>query len=199
MVEVVPAHLLPAPDPFGGQGTLDPEALGGDGLAVGEGDGAADREGESLLGAGALLDSEPDFTVVAEAGDGAQAVELARESLSDVALLDIKMPLLDGIAAARRIVADAALAAVRVVILANYALDEYVFSALRAGASGFLVKDIERAGGVAVVDIVDVVLDTKGERGRTTGPHPTRVRPGRGCHLATTTGEMTLASPSGPS
>lgn len=91
----------------------------------------------------ALLESEPDLTVVAEAGDGAQAVQLAREYLPDVALLDVKMPLLDGIQATRQIAADAALAAVHVVILTNYALDEYVFAALRAGASGFLVKDIE--------------------------------------------------------
>ncbi|YCK40227.1 response regulator [Actinomadura sp. ATCC 39365] len=100
---------------------------------------------QPLIRAGfrALLSSEPDFTVVAEAGDGAQAVELARETLPDVALLDVKMPMLDGIAATRRIAADPGLAAVRVVILTNYALDEYVFSALRAGASGFLVKDIE--------------------------------------------------------
>ncbi|WP_166427587.1 response regulator [Nonomuraea mesophila] len=93
----------------------------------------------------AMLDAEPDIEVVAEAGDGARAVELARAALPDVALIDIRMPLLDGIAATRRIAADPALAAVRLVILTNYAVDEYVFAALRAGAGGFLVKDIEPA------------------------------------------------------
>ncbi|GAA0990921.1 response regulator transcription factor [Acrocarpospora macrocephala] len=86
-----------------------------------------------------------DITVVAEAGDGGEAVELCRALLPDVALLDVRMPLLDGIQATRRIGAEAGLDSVRVVILTNYALDEYVFAALRAGASGFLLKDIEPA------------------------------------------------------
>ncbi|MDF5755586.1 response regulator transcription factor [Spongiactinospora sp. TRM90649] len=100
---------------------------------------------QPLIRAGfrALLDSEPDIEVVAEAGDGAAAIERARETAPDVALLDVRMPLLDGIAATRRIVADPALNDLRVVILTNYALDEYVFAALRAGACGFLLKDIE--------------------------------------------------------
>ncbi|TDC03984.1 response regulator transcription factor [Nonomuraea longispora] len=93
----------------------------------------------------AMLDAERDIEVVAEAGDGGLAVERTREALPDVALIDIRMPLLDGIAATRRIAADPALASVHVVILTNYAVDEYVFAALRAGAGGFLVKDIEPA------------------------------------------------------
>ncbi|TDC08333.1 response regulator transcription factor [Nonomuraea longispora] len=90
----------------------------------------------------ALLDLEDDIDVVAEAGDGDRAVALAREHLPDIALVDIQMPVADGIEATRRIAADPALAGVHVVILTNYGLDEYVFDALRAGAAGFLVKDI---------------------------------------------------------
>ncbi|POX48296.1 response regulator transcription factor [Streptomyces sp. Ru72] len=90
----------------------------------------------------ALLDLEDDIEVVAEAADGGEGLELAEEHLPDVALIDIQMPVVDGIEATRRIAADPALAAVHVVILTNYGLDEYVFDALRAGAAGFLVKDV---------------------------------------------------------
>ncbi len=91
----------------------------------------------------ALLDGEDDIEVVAEAGDGRAGLALAREHLPDIALVDVQMPVVDGIEATRRIAADPALAGVHVVILTNYGLDEYVFNALRAGAAGFLVKDIE--------------------------------------------------------
>ncbi|NKX90141.1 response regulator [Nocardia coubleae] len=91
----------------------------------------------------ALLDIEDDIEVVAEAGDGGEGVDLARAHLPDIALVDIQMPHVDGIEATRRIAADPALAGVHVVILTNYGLDDYVFEALRAGAAGFLVKDIE--------------------------------------------------------
>jgi DNA-binding NarL/FixJ family response regulator len=90
----------------------------------------------------ALLDLEDDIEVVAAAGNGEEGLALAREHLPDVALIDIQMPVMDGIEATRRIAADPALAGVHVVILTNYGLDEYVFNALRAGAAGFLVKDI---------------------------------------------------------
>jgi DNA-binding NarL/FixJ family response regulator len=93
----------------------------------------------------ALLDVEDDIEVVAEAADGKEGLALAREHLPDIALIDIQMPVIDGIEATRRIAADPALAQVHVVILTNYGLDEYVFNALRAGAAGFLVKDIEPA------------------------------------------------------
>ncbi|WP_107655649.1 response regulator [Nocardia suismassiliense] len=91
----------------------------------------------------ALLELEDDIEVVAEAADGSQGLVLAREHLPDIALIDIQMPVMDGIEATRRIAADPALAGVHVVILTNYGMDEYVFDALRAGAAGFLVKDIE--------------------------------------------------------
>jgi DNA-binding NarL/FixJ family response regulator len=91
----------------------------------------------------ALLDIEDDIEVVAEAADGSEGLALAREHLPDIAVIDIQMPVMDGIEATRRIVADPALAAVHVVVLTNYGLDEYVFDALRAGAAGFLVKDIQ--------------------------------------------------------
>ena len=91
----------------------------------------------------ALLNAEDDIRVVAEAPDGREALQLAREHLPDVALVDIQMPVLDGIEVTRRIAADPSLAGVKVVILTNYGLDEYVFHALRAGAAGFLVKDIQ--------------------------------------------------------
>ncbi|MFC7304728.1 response regulator [Streptomyces monticola] len=90
----------------------------------------------------ALLDLEDDIEVVAEAADGQEGVALAGRHLPDIALIDIRMPVVDGIEATRRIAADPALAQVHVVILTNYGMDEYVFNALRAGAAGFLVKDI---------------------------------------------------------
>ncbi|WP_431914081.1 response regulator [Nonomuraea jabiensis] len=90
----------------------------------------------------ALLDLEDDIDVVAEAADGKEGLALVRQHLPDVALIDVRMPVLDGIEATRRIAADPALAGVHVVILTNYGLDEYVFNALRAGAAGFLVKDV---------------------------------------------------------
>jgi len=91
----------------------------------------------------ALLAAEDDIEVVAEAGNGEEGLALARKHLPDIALIDVQMPILDGIETTRRIAADPALAGVRVVILTNYGFDEYVFNALRAGAAGFLVKDIE--------------------------------------------------------
>nr|WP_033273439.1 response regulator transcription factor [Actinospica acidiphila] len=90
----------------------------------------------------ALLDLEDDIEVVAEAADGAECLALVKEHLPDVALVDIQMPVMDGIEATRRIAADPDLAGVHVVMLTNYGMDKYVFDALRAGAAGFLVKDI---------------------------------------------------------
>ncbi|MFJ4776799.1 response regulator [Streptomyces sp. NPDC088762] len=91
----------------------------------------------------ALLDAQPDIEVSGEASDGEEAVRLVRELRPDVVLMDIRMPVLDGLAATRRISEDGALAEVRVVMLTTFELDEYVFEAIRSGASGFLVKDTE--------------------------------------------------------
>ncbi|TMR07900.1 response regulator transcription factor [Nonomuraea turkmeniaca] len=90
-----------------------------------------------------MLEGEPDLAVVGEAGNGEEAVRLARAGTPDVVLMDVRMPGLDGIQATRRIVEDPALAGVRVVILTTFDMDEYVYGALRAGASGFLLKDTE--------------------------------------------------------
>ena len=102
----------------------------------------------------ALLDAENDIAVVGEAGNGREAVALTREKKPDVVLMDIRMPELDGLAATREVAADARLGDVRIVILTTFELDEYVFEALRAGASGFLVKDTEPVDLLAAVRLV---------------------------------------------
>jgi DNA-binding NarL/FixJ family response regulator len=101
-----------------------------------------------------LVDSAPDLEVVGEAGNGAEAVELARSARPDVVLMDIRMPVLDGLEATRRIVADQLLAEVRVLVLTTFDLDEYVYEALRAGASGFLLKDTPPADLLAAIRVV---------------------------------------------
>jgi DNA-binding NarL/FixJ family response regulator len=109
----------------------------------------------------ALLEAQEGIEVVGEAADGEEAVRLARALRPDVVLMDIRMPGLDGLEATRAIAADELLAAVRIVILTTFDLDEYVFEALRVGASGFLVKSTEPADlirGVRAVAAGDALL-----------------------------------------
>jgi DNA-binding NarL/FixJ family response regulator len=118
---------------------------------------------QALVRAGfrALLDAQDDIEVVGEASDGAQAVRVAAGTRPDVVLMDIRMPGVDGLEATRRIVADPALADSKIIILTTFDLDEYVFEALRVGASGFLVKDTEPADllrGVRAVAAGDALL-----------------------------------------
>ncbi|HUA46223.1 MAG TPA: response regulator transcription factor [Solirubrobacteraceae bacterium] len=114
----------------------------------------ADDQGLVRAGFHALLDAEPDISVVAEAADGETAVSLARRHRPEVVLMDIRMPRVDGLQATAEITSDPGLRQTRVVVLTTFELDEYVFGALRAGASGFLLKDIEPDDLVAAVRVV---------------------------------------------
>jgi DNA-binding NarL/FixJ family response regulator len=144
---------------------------------------------QALLRAGfrALLDADPEIEMVGEASDGATAVQIVTQTRPDVVLMDIRMPGTDGLAATERICATPELAHVRVIMLTTFELDEYVFEALRVGASGFLVKDTEPAELLASIKAVargDAALspsvtrrliDHVGERVRAT-IDPERVR-----------------------
>ena len=111
---------------------------------------------QELLRAGfrVLLTSDPDLSVVGEASTGTEAVDLARRAHPDVVLMDIRMPVMDGIEATRLISSSADTSAVRVLILTTFDLDEYVYSALRAGASGFLLKDTPPSNLLTAVRVV---------------------------------------------
>jgi len=103
----------------------------------------ADDQPLVRLGLRVLIETEDDLALVGEAEDGHAAVDVVRATRPDVVLLDIRMPVLDGLAALRAIVADQDLAGTRVVMVTTFEVDEYVFEALRGGASGFLLKDTE--------------------------------------------------------
>jgi len=109
---------------------------------------------QALVRAGfrVLIDSAADLEVVGEAGDGAEAIALARSTHADVVLMDVRMPVLDGLAATRELAGDEG--GPRIIILTTFDIDEYVFEALRAGASGFLLKDTEPAELLAAVRVV---------------------------------------------
>jgi DNA-binding NarL/FixJ family response regulator len=108
------------------------------------------------LGLRALFETEDDFEVAAEAADGLAAVDEARRTRPDVILMDIRMPGIDGLEATRRIVSDPELSGTRVIVLTTFERDEYVFDALRVGASGFLLKDTRPA---VLLDAVRTVAD----------------------------------------
>ncbi len=142
---------------------------------------------QALIRAGfrMLLDSAQDMEVVGEADDGAQAVALARQRRADVVLMDIRMPNVDGLEATRRIGADESLAGVKVLILTTYETDEYVYEALHAGASGFVVKDTEPAELLHAIRVIAggdallspgvtrrLIADIAARRPRQTAPHP---------------------------
>jgi DNA-binding NarL/FixJ family response regulator len=114
----------------------------------------ADDQGLVRAGFKALLSAQPDIEVVAEAANGAEAADLARAERPDIVLMDVRMPRMDGLEATRLITADTALAETRVIVLTTFELDEYVFGALRAGASGFLLKDIDPPDLLAAVRVV---------------------------------------------
>jgi DNA-binding NarL/FixJ family response regulator len=111
---------------------------------------------QALIRAGfrVLVDSVDDMQVIAEATDGAHAVDLAKRECADVVLMDIRMPIMDGLEATRRIAADDDLAGVKVIILTTFESDEYVYQAIRAGASGFLVKDAEPGDLIHAIRVV---------------------------------------------
>ena len=116
--------------------------------------GVADDQALSRGGFRALLDAEPDSEVVGEAATGEAALELVRRGHPDVVLMDIRMPGGDGLAATEAIVADPALGSTRIIVVTTFELDEYVAQAIRAGASGFLVKDTEPAELIRAVRVV---------------------------------------------
>jgi DNA-binding NarL/FixJ family response regulator len=103
----------------------------------------ADDQALVRMGLRVLLDNEDDLVLVGEASDGGEALAVVRRTAPDVVLMDIRMPGIDGLAALKEITADRRLAGVRVIMLTTFELDEYVFEALRGGASGFLIKDSE--------------------------------------------------------
>jgi DNA-binding NarL/FixJ family response regulator len=103
----------------------------------------ADDQDLVRVGLRALIGPEPDLEVVGEAADGQRAVEVVRGTRADVVVMDVRMPVMDGLEATRRIAADPALAHVRILVLTTFEIDQYVFEALRLGAGGFLLKDAD--------------------------------------------------------
>jgi DNA-binding NarL/FixJ family response regulator len=139
----------------------------------------ADDQALVRAGFASLLDGEDDIEVVGEASDGAEAVALASDLVPDIVLLDIRMPRLDGLEATKQIAHDPKLGSVRIVILTTFALDEYIFEAVRHGASGFLVKDtepVELLRAIRVVAAGDALLSPKVTR-QLIGEFATRAQP----------------------
>ena len=114
----------------------------------------ADDQAAVRDGFAAIVDAQPDMTVVGRADTGRAAIDLARTTLPDVVLMDIRMPNLDGLEATKIICSDTTLRRTRVLVLTTFDLDEYVYTALRAGASGFLLKDTPRAELLRAIEVV---------------------------------------------
>jgi DNA-binding NarL/FixJ family response regulator len=114
----------------------------------------ADDQALIRLGLRVLVEAEDDLTFVGEAADGRAAIDLVRSTRPDVMLMDVRMPDIDGIDALRTIAAEPAMAATRVIMLTTFDFDEYIFEALRAGASGFLIKDAEPAELLRAIRVV---------------------------------------------
>ncbi|WP_136520610.1 response regulator [Cellulomonas telluris] len=126
-----------------------------------------------------IIDAQPDMTVVATAEDGRSAVALARRLRPDVVVMDVRMPVLDGIAATRRLAGEGVADPVKVLVVTTFDLDEYVYEALRAGASGFLLKDAPPArllDGIRVVATGDALLAPEVTR-RLVGRYASRLSP----------------------
>ena len=124
----------------------------------------ADDQALVRAGLRMIIESQPDLEVVGEAEDGGEAVELVRRERPDVILMDVRMPVLDGIEATKLICSDPSLERTRVLVLTTFDLDEYVYSALRAGASGFLLKDTPRRELLRAIEVVadgDALLSPK--------------------------------------
>ncbi|MHC5257587.1 response regulator [Streptomyces sp. UC4497] len=126
-----------------------------------------------------IIDAQPDLEVVGECGDGKTAVDLAERLRPDVVLMDVRMPVLDGIEATRRLAGSGVRHPVRVLVVTTFNLDEYVYEALRAGASGFLLKDAPPAQlllGIRTVATGAALLDPEVTR-RLVGRYAARIRP----------------------
>lgn len=114
----------------------------------------ADDQAAVRDGFAALVEAQPNMTVAATAGNGREAVDLSRHTLPHVVLMDIRMPVLDGLEATRLLCEDPAIQRTRVLVLTTFDLDEYVYTALRAGASGFLLKDTPRRELLHAIEVI---------------------------------------------
>lgn len=146
----------------------------------------ADDQAVVRAGFRTMLDLAPDMEAVAEAANGREAVDLARRYAPDVVLMDVRMPDLDGIEATRRIVEDPGFADVRVIVLTTFEIDDYLFGALRAGASGFLLKDVDADGlqdAISTVaaghSLIDPAVTRRVIDEFTRNRHPDPIEPGR--------------------
>ncbi|MEU6248515.1 response regulator transcription factor [Glycomyces sp. NPDC047010] len=129
-----------------------------------------------------IIDAQPDLEVAGECGDGKSAVDLARRLRPDVVLMDVRMPVLDGIEATRRLAGDGVADPVKVLVVTTFNLDEYVYEALRAGASGFLLKDappVQLLQGIRTVATGAALLDPEVTRALV-GRYAARIRPAGG-------------------